>query len=81
MQGDSQPVGSSQGEASRSGTPRPQLGGAGDRTSNLQVTRRPALPPEPHAAQVLCLVRLWSLKHGGVNCNYSIPPKDQVSVI
>ena len=27
-----------------------RLGGAGDRTSNLQVTSRPALPPEPHAA-------------------------------
>ena len=28
----------------------PQLGGAGDRTNNLTVTSRPALPPEPHAA-------------------------------
>ena len=27
-----------------------QLGGAGDQTSNLQVTIQPALPPEPNAA-------------------------------
>ena len=26
-----------------------QLGGAGDRTSNLLVASQPALPPEPHA--------------------------------
>ena len=26
------------------------LGGAGDRTGNLPVTSRPALPPQPHAA-------------------------------
>ena len=48
-QGDSQLVGSSQGEVSCSETPR-QLGGAGDRTSNLPVTIQPALPPEPLAA-------------------------------
>ena len=29
-----------------------QLGGAGDRTGDLPVTSRPALPPEPHAAPV-----------------------------
>ena len=28
-----------------------RLGGAGDRTSDLPVTSRPALPPEPHAAR------------------------------
>ena len=33
-----------------------QLGGAGDRTSNLPVTSRPALPPEPHAAHLKVLV-------------------------
>ena len=27
------------------------LGGAGDRTRDLQVTSQPALPPEPHAPQ------------------------------
>ena len=27
-----------------------QLGGAGDRTSDLPVTSQPALPPEPHGA-------------------------------
>ena len=45
-QGDSQLVGSGQGEASHSGTPQ-----SGHRTRNLQVTSQPALPPEPHAAQ------------------------------
>ena len=30
-----------------------QLGGAGDRTSNLPVTSQPSLPPEPQAAHVL----------------------------
>jgi hypothetical protein len=29
-----------------------QLGGAGDRTSNLPVTSQPALPPETHATHV-----------------------------
>ena len=31
------------------------LGGAGDQTSNLPVTSRPALPSEPHAAPKLTL--------------------------
>ena len=44
-QGDSQHVGSRQGEASCSHLDT-QLGGAGDRTSNLPVTSPPALPPE-----------------------------------
>ena len=47
-QGDSQLVRNSRGEASRSGTPRQLLGGAGDRTRDLLVTSRPALPPEPN---------------------------------
>jgi hypothetical protein len=29
-----------------------QLGGAGDRTSNLPVTGQPAVPPEPHVANI-----------------------------
>ena len=47
-QGDSQLVRNGRGEASRSGTPRQLLGGAGDRTRDLLVTSRPALPPEPN---------------------------------
>ena len=31
-----------------------ELGGAGDRTSNLPVISPPTLPPEPHAAPVIC---------------------------
>ena len=31
----------------------PQLGGAGDRTSNLPVTSQVALPPEPHVTQCM----------------------------
>ena len=47
-QGDSQLVGSSEGEVSCSGTPQhsEQLGGAEYRTSYLQVTSQPAQPPE-----------------------------------
>ena len=33
----------------------PQVGGAGDRTSNLQVISETALPPEPHAAHSISL--------------------------
>ena len=32
-----------------------QLGGAGDRTSNLPVTSQPALPPDPYATHVCML--------------------------
>ena len=48
MQGNSQLVMSSHGEASCSGTPLHSSRGAGDRTSNLLVTSQPALPPQPH---------------------------------
>ena len=48
MQGNSQLIRSSQVEGSCSGTPR-QIGGAGDRTTNLPVTSLLALPPELHA--------------------------------
>ena len=51
MQGDSQLVGSIQGEESHSGTPR--LGGARDQTSNRPVTSQPALPPEPQVGETL----------------------------
>ena len=47
MRGDSQLVGGrclAQGHLDT-----PQLGGAGDQTSNLTVTGQPAVPPEPHA--------------------------------
>ncbi|CAL8397602.1 unnamed protein product [Arctogadus glacialis] len=30
-----------------------ELGGAGDRTSDLPVTSQPALPPEPHASALM----------------------------
>ena len=50
-QGDSQPVSSSQGEASAQGHLHTQLGGAGDRTSNLWVASQPALPPELPASE------------------------------
>ena len=46
MQGDSQLVRSSQGEMLAQGPRDIQLGGAGDRTSNLTVTSQPTLPPE-----------------------------------
>ena len=45
MQGDSRLVGSSQGEAPRSGTPR-HSGGAGDRTgTTFRLPARPLYPP------------------------------------
>ena len=54
MQSASQLVESSQGEVPCLGTPRhleeDELGGAGDRTSDLPVSSHAPLPPEPHAA-------------------------------
>ena len=43
------------------------LGGAGDRTRNLQVTIRPALPPVPHAAAA---TSLWLCEHQTVFVKY-----------
>ena len=43
------------------------LGGAGDRTSELQVTIRPALPPVPHAAAA---TSLWLCEHQTVFVKY-----------
>ena len=38
-----------------------RLGGAGDRTSNLPVTTKHAIPPEPHVAPILSSLLLFSL--------------------
>ena len=57
-QGDSQLVWSSQGEASRSGTPRYSR----DWTSNLPIISQPALPPDPRA------IPKWSVVWPFLSC-------------